>query len=120
MSIQNRDARGALSFVIDSPKITVSNRYGTVLILLFAILIGSLAAGFWFYKTRREKTALRIDVAESDTAKAFNMIKADIDKLDKARTTETTVDDEFITQKMRENVKKMETYVKKEIIKAKE
>src|SRR3989344_3598777 len=120
VSIQNRDARGALSFVIDSPKITVSNRYGTVLILLFVILIGSLAAGFWFYKTRREKTALRIDVAESDTAKAFNMIKADIDKLDKARTTETTVDDEFITQKMRENVKKMETYVKKEIIKAKE
>ncbi len=119
-SIQNRDARGALSFVVDSPEITVSNRYGTVLIFLFVILAGSLAAGFWFYKTRRDRTVLRIAVAESDTAKVFKMIETDIDKLDKARATPTTVDDEFIAQKMRENLKKMGGYVKDEINKAKE
>lgn len=119
-SIQNKDARGALSFVVNSPEIKVTNKYGTVLTILFIILAGALIAGLWFYKTRKEKIALRIDVAESDTAKVFKMIETDIDKLDKARATPTTIDDEFIAQKMRENVKKMGSYVKEEIGKAKE
>lgn len=130
-SIQNKDDRGALSLVINSPEISVTEKplfqigiltitkLGAILILIFLIIAGG-GSGWWFYRTRRARTALRVDLAESDTAKVFNMIKADIDKLDKARTTPTTVDDEFITQKMRENIKKMETYVTKEINKAKE
>jgi len=130
-SIQNKDSRGALSLLIESPEIKVSGKpifqlglfvltqAGAIFLLILLLLIGG-GSGWWFYKTRRARTALRVDLAESDTAKVFNMIKADIDKLDKARTTPTTVDDEFATQKMRENIKRMETYVKKEIIKAKE
>ena len=48
------------------------------------------------------------------------MIETDIEKLNKARGTPTTADDEFITQKLGENVKKMGGYIKEEIKKAKE
>lgn len=130
-SVQTRNDRGALSLVVSSSKITVSSKplfqigvfiltqQGANFLLLILIIVGTVA-GWWFYKTRRERTALRVDLAESDTAKVFNMIKADIDKVDKARATPTTADDEFATQKMRDNIKRMETYVKKEIGKAKE
>lgn len=130
-NIQNKDARGALSLIVDSPKISVSEKpifqFGPVvltkqgaIIILILLILGGLGGGRWFYKTRRERTALRIEVAENDAAKVFKMIETDIDKLDKARSTATTVDDEFIAQKMREDLKKMGTYVKKEIGKAKE
>ena len=131
VTAQNKDARGALSLVIPSPQIQVTEKplfqlgpisIGTrgSLILLLLILIGGSISGWWFYNTRRERTALRVGVAESDTAKAFNMIKADMEKLDKARSTPTPVDDEFIAKKMREDVNRMENYIKQEINKAKE
>lgn len=110
-SIQNKDDRGALSVVVTSEKIQVTGKYTNEITILIIALVGALIGGYLFYKKRRERTALRIDVAESDTAKVFKMIENDIEKLNKARTTETTADDEFVIQKMAENVKKMGGYV---------
>lgn len=118
-SIQNRDVRGALSFVVNSTKIKVAGKYTNTIITLIVILLSALALGFWFYEKRRKRTALRIDIAESDTAKVFKMIETDIEKLKRAQGTPTSADEEFITQKLGENVKKMGGYIKEEIKKAK-
>lgn len=119
-SIQNKDARGALSLVVTAPEIVVTGRYTNAIITLIILLIGALFGGFWFYERRRERTALRVQVAERDTANVFKMIETDIEKLNKARSTETPADDEFITEKLGENVKKMSTYIKDTINRAKE
>ncbi|MBI5078126.1 MAG: hypothetical protein HZB11_02005 [Candidatus Yonathbacteria bacterium] len=119
-SIQNRDTRGALSFVVNSAKIKVTGKYTNVIITLIVVLLGALVTGFWFYERRRKRTALRIDVAESDTAKVFKIIETDIEKLKRAQDTPTSADEEFITQQLGENVKKMGGYIKEEIKKAKE
>lgn len=120
VSIQNRDARGALSLVVDSPEISVTGKYTNEVIILFIVLLGAIIGGWWFYKTRRERASLRLDIAESDTAKVFKMIEADVEKLKKADTTPTQADDQFIAQKLGENVKKMGAYIKEEIKRAKE
>lgn len=119
-SIQNRDARGALSLVVNSTEIQVTGKYTNIITVSFIVLMGALIGGWWFYKTRRERASLRLDVAESDTAKVFKMIEADVEKLNRARETPTTLDDEFAIQKMEENVKKMGGYIKEEIKRAKE
>lgn len=120
VSIQNKDARGALSLVVDSTEISVAGKYTNTIILSFIVLLGALIGGWWFHKTRRERASLRLDVAESDAAKVFKMIEADVEKLKKADTTPTHADDQFITQKLGENVKKMGAYIKEEIQRAKE
>lgn len=120
VSIQNRDARGALSLVVNSNEIQVAGKYTNIIILSFIVLLGAIVGGWWFYKTRRERASLRLDVAESDTAKVFKMIEADVEKLKKADTTPTPADDQFIAQKLGENVKKMGAYLKEEIQRAKE
>lgn len=120
VSIQNRDARGALSLVVDSTKIKVSGKYTNIIITAIIILTGALFGGFWFYERRRERTALRLNVAEGDATKVFNMIETDIEKLKAARATSTPADDEFLTQKLGDSVKKMGGYIKEEINKAKD
>lgn len=118
-SIQSRDQRGARSIIVDSPGIQVTGKYTSITIVTFIILVGAIIAGAWYYKKRRAQTALRIEVAESDASKVFKMIENDIEKLNKARTTETTADDDFVIQKMSENVKRMGGYIKEEINKVK-
>lgn len=120
VSIQSKDARGALSTPVISDDIQVTGKYSGLIILSFIILIGSLASGFFYHKKRRDRTALRLEVAESDVAKVFKMIEADVEKLKKADTTPTLADDEFIAQKLGENVKKMSGYIKETIKRAKE
>lgn len=119
-TIQNKDARGALSLVITAPEIVVTGRYTTVTITTIIILIGALFGGFWFYERRRERTKLRIQVAERDTANVFNMIKTDVEKLQDAQKTSTPADDEFIADKLKKNVDKMGSYVKDTIGRARE
>ncbi len=119
-SIQSKDARGSLSLVVDSSEIQVAGKYTNIIIVSFIVLMGALIGGWWFHKTRRERTAFRLDVAESDTAKVFKMIENDVEKLKKADTTPTLADDQFIAQKLGENVKKMGAYIKEEIQRAKE
>ena len=118
-SIQDRDARGALSLEIFAPEIQVTGKYTSVILITMIVLLVALFGGFWFYERRHERIALRIDVAESDASKVFKMIENDIEKLDRARATETPADDEFAIQKMKENVNKMGGYIKEEIKQAK-
>ena len=118
-NIQSRDSRGARSIIVSSPEIQVTGKYTNLVLITFVVLAGGLIAGSWYYRKRREQTALRIEVAESDTSKVFKMIENDIEKLNKARTTETSADDEFVIKKMQENVKKMGGYIQEEINKAK-
>ncbi|HBH71547.1 MAG: hypothetical protein UU88_C0018G0005 [Parcubacteria group bacterium GW2011_GWC1_42_11] len=120
VSIQSKDARGALSTPVISENIQVTGKYTGLIILSFIILVGSLASGFFYHKKRRDRTSLRLAVAESDVAKVFKMIEADVEKLKKADTTPTLADDEFIAQKLGENVKKMSGYIKETIKRAKE
>lgn len=130
-TIRNRDARGALSLAIESTDMRVMERpiiqFGKIsvgkngaLVLLLLILAGGFTAGYLFFKKRREKIALRVALAESDAAKIFNVLNADVDKIDRARATETPSDDEFAVKKLREDVEKMSGYLKKAIGKAKE
>lgn len=119
-TIQNKDARGALSLVVTAPEIRVTGKYTNTIIITLVILLGALIGGYFYYKTRRERTSLRIQVAERDTTNVFNMIKTDIQKLQDAQKTETTADDEFIADKLKKNVEKMGSYVKDEISRAKD
>lgn len=119
-SIQNMDARGALSLVVDSPEMQVTGKYTNIILISFIALAGVIIAGGFIYKRRRERTALRIDVAESDATKVFKMIEADVEKLNRARETATPVNTEFAIKKLEEDVKKMGGYVKEEIKRAKE
>ncbi len=119
-TIQNMDARGALSLIIMAPEIVVTGRYTTAVTTLVIILIGALFGGFWFYERRRERTKLRIQVAERDAANVFNMIKTDVEKLEDAQKTSTPADDQFIADKLKKNVDKMGSYVKDTIGRARE
>lgn len=118
-SIQSRDQRGARSMIVNSPDIQVTGKYTSIILISFIALIGAIIASIWYYRKRHAQTALRIEVAESDASKVFKMIESDIEKLNKARATETTADDDFVIQKMSENVKKMGGYIQEEISKAK-
>lgn len=118
--IQSKDERGAKSFIVTSPDILVTGKYTTLIITLIITLIVALAAGVWYYERRREKTKLRLEVAEGDTAKVFNMIKTDVQKLRDAQHTSTPADDEFVAEKLKKNVEKMGEYIQKEIDRAKE
>ncbi|HLC95528.1 MAG TPA: hypothetical protein VJH89_03505, partial [Patescibacteria group bacterium] len=106
-TIQSKDSRGALSLAVTAPEIQVTGKYTTAIIITLVVLIGALAGGYFFYKTRRERTSLRIQVAERDTTNVFNMIKTDIQKLQDAQKTSTPADDEFIAEKLKNNVEKM-------------
>lgn len=128
---RTRDARGALSLVVESPKIVVGDRpilqigglelgKGAVITLLILILLGGFGGGYWFYKKRQEKVSLRLEVAQRDAANIFKMIQSDVQKLQDAQKTPTPADDEFIADKLKKNVEKMGSYVEKEIERVKE
>ncbi|OHA79543.1 MAG: hypothetical protein A2747_03845 [Candidatus Yonathbacteria bacterium RIFCSPHIGHO2_01_FULL_44_41] len=117
-SIQNRDARGARSLVVNSPTIQVTGKYTNIILVTLIALVGALALGTWYYKKRNKQISLRVGVAQSDASKVFKMIENDIEKLNSARSTPTTADDEFLAKKLSENVKKMGVYIKEEIDRA--
>lgn len=130
VTAQSQDARGALSLVVESPLIKVKSKPiiqigilqlgmgGAALSLLF-ILIVSFGGGVWFYKKRQEKLAMRVSFTESEIAKIFQLIRADIERLSKTRETPTTGDDEYAMKQLRENIQKMEAYLKRGVEKIK-
>jgi len=119
-SIQNKDLRGALSLTVTAPEIRVTGRYTSTIIVLVVVLFTTIIVGYLFYKNRRARTALRIQVAERDAANVFKMIEADVAKLQDAQKTSTVADEEFIAEKLKKNVGKMGSYIKEEIDRAKE
>lgn len=131
VTIQSKDARGARSLPVISSPVQVSEKpilqlgfitlgkNGAILLLLL-ILITGFTLGYWFYKERERKIALRVDLTESEASKIFKLIEDDVESLDKTRSTPTPADDEFAIEKLRNNIKKMSGYLKKTITKTKE
>lgn len=118
--IQNKDARGARSLIIGSPEIRVTGKYTNVIIGFIIVLIGALIGGLLLYRKRRERTRLRLEVAQSDVSKIFKIIESDVEKLQQAQKTPTPADDEFTVEKLKQDTEKMGGYIKKEIDRAKE
>lgn len=130
LTAQSQDERGALSLVVESSGVRIKSKpiiqigkfqLGTegALIFLLVIIAGGFGGGIWFYKKRQGKLALRLLVVQTDLVKVFKLIQDDVEKLQQAIKTPAEVDDEFIIKRLRENIKKMEGYLKKEIEKLK-
>lgn len=127
---QNQDDRGALSLVVESKEIQVKSKPiiqigifqlgmgGAVLFLLF-ILIAGFASGVWFYKKRQAKLAMRVEFTESEVTKIFRLIAEDVKRLSDSLETLTKSDDEYSIKRLRENIAKMESYLKKGVEKIK-
>jgi len=126
VTAQAQDQRGALSIIVKSDEIQVNNKPiiqfgslqlgkgGAALLLLLIMTLG-FGGGIWFYKTRQEKISLRVLLAESEVTKLFKLIMEDADRLSKAYKTSTIADDEYAMAQLKENIKKMEGYLKKGI-----
>lgn len=127
---QSRDSRGALSLTVESERIQVKSKPiisigllhlgkgGAALTLLF-ILIVSFFGGVWFYKKRQEKLINRILFAESEVSKIFKLITQDVENLSKSMETPTPSDNEYAFRQLKDNLKKMESYIQKGLEKIK-
>lgn len=78
-------------------------------------MIAGFGGGVWFYKKRQEKLTMRVSFAESEITKIFQLIRADVEQMAKARETATAGDDEYAMKRLQENIQKMETYLKRGI-----
>ncbi|MDP3734880.1 MAG: Ig-like domain-containing protein [bacterium] len=127
---QSKDARGALSLIVDSAPIKVKSKpiiqigflelgKGGAAVLLLFILIAGFGGGIWFYKRRQEKISLRVLLVESEVTKIFTLIMDDVERLSKASETPTSADDAYALKQLQENVKRMEAYLKKGLEKIK-
>lgn len=126
ITAQSQDARGALSLIVESPPIKVKSKpiiqigvfqlgKGGAAVLLLLILIVSFGGGVWFYKKKQEKLLMSVSFTESEITKIFQLVRADVERLAKARETPTTSDDEYMLKRLQENIQKMELYLKKSI-----
>ncbi len=124
VSAQSQDTRGALSLSVESAIITVQSQpilqIGSfklgptgATISLIVLLLGSFAAGVWFWRKRQEKLALRVGFAETEITKIFKLILDDSNKMAESLKTATPVDDEYALGRLQGNIKKMEEYLKK-------
>mgnify|MGYP001582851883 CR=1 FL=1 len=130
VTAQSQDNRGALSLVAASPEVQVKSKpiihigkfqlgTGGAAILLLLLLVTGFGGGVWFYKKRQEKLTIRVLFAESEVSKIFKLIMDDVEGLTKAHQTLTTADDDYALGRFRENIKKMESYLKRGIEKIK-
>mgnify|MGYP001588390040 FL=1 len=130
VTAQSQDNRGALSLVAASPEVQVKSKpiihigkfqlgTGGAAILLLLLLVTGFGGGVWFYKKRQEKLTIRVLFAESEVSKIFKLIMDDVEGLAKARQTSTTADDDYALERLRENIKKMEAYLKRGVEKIK-
>lgn len=130
VTAQSRDTRGALSLVVDSPPIKVKSkpiiqigplqlgRGGAIGLLLFVLFTG-FGGGVWFYRKWQKKLALRVSFTEAEITKMFQLLRADVERLLKARETPTVGNDIYAIQSLQENIEKMEKYIKKGVEKIK-
>ena len=125
-----QDKRGALSLEVESAKVTVKSRpiiqfgflqlgKGSAALFLLLLLVGGFGGGVWYYKMRQGKLELRVSFAESEITKIFGLLKSDVENLKKAVQTPTPSDDEYEFNRIDENFKKMEAYIKKGVEKIK-
>jgi len=126
VSAQSRDARGALSLIVESPVVLVKAKpiihigalhLGKVgaLIVLLLVIAGGFGGGIWFNTKRQNKRALRLMIVKTDMAKVFQLILNDIKRLQMAIDIPNKPKEEFTIKKLKETIKKMEGYLKKEM-----
>lgn len=121
---QSRDERGALSLKVRSPEIRVKSKpiisvgplqlgKGSAALFLLLIIALGFGGGIWFYRERQKKFAMRVLFAESEIAKIFQLLRNDMARLLQAKKAASTSDEEYAIKKLDENIRKMETYLKK-------
>lgn len=124
------DARGALSLRVVSPEIRVRSTpiiqigtfaldAGGAILSLLVILCGSFVGGVWFYKKEQLKRAFRVDFAGAEIAKIFALITRDVETLDTALRTPSQSDDAYAFRRLRDNIKKMGSYLRRGVEKIK-
>lgn len=130
ITAQSQDARGALSLLVESPLITVKNKpilqiwnfqlgkSETILFLLIILVIG-FGAGIWFYQQYQRRMTMRIAFTESEISKIFQVLKSNVDGLKKSKRTSTLSDDDYWINRLEEDIKKMEFYLKRGVKKIK-
>ena len=122
VDVTAQDSRGASSLSVRSDKIQVTDKpiiqigafqlgAGGAIFLLILILIVGFLSGVWFYKKRQQKLSLRVEFAGSEITKIFKLIDDDVEKLINAFKTNTSADDEYAADKLRQDIKKMESYL---------
>ena len=127
---QSRDDRGALSLEVVSDEIKVRSKpiiqigfvrlgKGGAALFLLLILVAGFGGGIWFYRRRQEKLAFRVGFTESEITKIFKLMREDVELLSNAYQTPTPGDDEYAMKRLRENIQKMEAYLKKGVEKIK-
>ncbi len=121
---QSQDLRGALSFTVKSEGVLVKSqpiiqigmlqlgKGGAVAFLLVVLVLG-FGGGAWFYKKRQERLGSRIVFAESEVSKIFKLIMEDAETLSRALQAPGTTDDEYALKRLKDNLKKMESYIPK-------
>lgn len=127
---QSEDARGARSLIVESPELVVRSEpiiklgvfslgaTGATILLLLILVLG-FSGGVWYWKRREETLSMRVGFAASEITKIFKLIADDVSKMSEALKTETSADDEYSLHRLEENIKKMESYLKKGIEKIK-
>lgn len=130
VTARGQDSRGALSLVVESPEVRVKSKpiiqigplllgKGGAALFLLLLLVAGFGGGIWFYRKRQEKLAMRVSFTESEIAKIFQLMRADTERLAKAKETAADSDDEYALKRLQENIQKMEGYLKKGIEKIK-
>ncbi|MDD5569136.1 MAG: cohesin domain-containing protein [Candidatus Pacebacteria bacterium] len=125
-----QDDRGASSLAIRSEEIRARPKpiiqigafqlgaSGAALFLLLTLLIG-FGGGIWFYRKRQQKLALRVELTISEITKIFKIITQDAEALYKFSKAAVAINNEYALQKLREDIAKMELYLKKGVEKIK-
>jgi len=122
IEIFSKDDRGALSLVVksklqvrDKPLLTLAGIKITqfwFFIGLIIVLIGGFAIGWFSYRIWRKQVSRKVIIAQRDVTNTFNIIKKDIEKILKGCSGKDELSEaEFILNKIKKDIEKMQKYV---------
>jgi len=135
VEIVAKDKRGALSFPVKAPFqvrprplfvfLGLEVTSGLLAIILFILLLGGFAAGYYTQKLAKEQRGRRAIIAERDISVIFGLLKKDIDKMlsdyaDEKLTEAETKEIEFYLKRMRDNLDKAKRYMSENMEEIKE
>ncbi|HUX36012.1 MAG TPA: cohesin domain-containing protein [Candidatus Paceibacterota bacterium] len=91
----------------------------SIIVALILALILGFGGGIAFYKRRQEKLALRVAFSQDEMNKVFRLIEGDIEELKRAINPEDGSRSQFIFNKLKENISRMQGYLQKGLEKIK-
>lgn len=130
MEVLAKDSRGALSLPVEAPfEVRVRPLFvflglevtsGMLAVILFLLLLGGFAAGYYTQKLAREQRGRRAIIAERDISVVFGLLKKDIDKMlsdyeDGSLTEAEAKEIEFYLKRMRDNLEKSKRYMSENV-----